>query len=74
MTLRKTRRSQTSMRTAACKSSQTSQCCLFADAECSFCHESEENDPSPEYEEYLACSVCGDNGRCMKLQACNFPY
>ncbi|KAF2164623.1 hypothetical protein M409DRAFT_67755 [Zasmidium cellare ATCC 36951] len=28
---------------------------------CVFCGESEENDPSEEFEEYLACSVCGDN-------------
>lgn len=27
-----------------------------------FCHEDEEHDPSEEFEEYLACSVCGDNG------------
>lgn len=29
---------------------------------CSFCHQDEEHDPSPEFEEYLACAVCGDNG------------
>ena len=28
----------------------------------SFCHEDEENDPNEDYEEYLACAVCGDNG------------
>ncbi|KFX95643.1 hypothetical protein V490_03723, partial [Pseudogymnoascus sp. VKM F-3557] len=28
---------------------------------CIFCHQDEEHDPSPEYEEYLACAVCGDN-------------
>lgn len=28
----------------------------------SFCHQDEEHDPSPEFEEYLACAVCGDNG------------
>jgi histone acetyltransferase SAS3 len=27
-----------------------------------FCKETEENDPSEEFEEYLACAVCGDNG------------
>jgi histone acetyltransferase SAS3 len=27
-----------------------------------YCNQDEENDPSPEYEEYLACGVCGDNG------------
>jgi len=26
-----------------------------------FCGQSEEDDPSDEYEEYLACAVCGDN-------------
>ena len=28
-----------------------------------FCGEDEENDPSDEFEEYLACSVCGDHCR-----------
>ncbi|KAH8730928.1 hypothetical protein GQ44DRAFT_723162 [Phaeosphaeriaceae sp. PMI808] len=28
---------------------------------CIYCNQDEENDPSPEFEEYLACSVCGDN-------------
>ncbi|KAF2763972.1 hypothetical protein EJ03DRAFT_47385 [Teratosphaeria nubilosa] len=28
---------------------------------CVFCGQDEEHDPSEEYEEYLACSVCGDN-------------
>ncbi|KAF2001868.1 hypothetical protein P154DRAFT_521348 [Amniculicola lignicola CBS 123094] len=28
---------------------------------CIFCGQDEENDPSPEFEEYLACAVCGDN-------------
>ncbi|KFY98432.1 hypothetical protein V500_01673 [Pseudogymnoascus sp. VKM F-4518 (FW-2643)] len=28
---------------------------------CIFCHQDEEHDPSPEFEEYLACAVCGDN-------------
>ncbi|KAI9777609.1 MAG: hypothetical protein M1839_008663 [Geoglossum umbratile] len=28
---------------------------------CIFCYEDEENDPCEEYEEYLACAVCGDN-------------
>ncbi|KAF1984184.1 hypothetical protein K402DRAFT_336955 [Aulographum hederae CBS 113979] len=28
---------------------------------CIFCNEDEEHDPSEEFEEYLACSVCGDN-------------
>ncbi|KAF2628749.1 hypothetical protein BU25DRAFT_490375 [Macroventuria anomochaeta] len=28
---------------------------------CIYCNQTEDNDPSPEYEEYLACSVCGDN-------------
>lgn len=27
-----------------------------------FCGQSEEDDPSEEFEEYLACAVCGDNG------------
>ncbi|PSN60989.1 hypothetical protein BS50DRAFT_639667 [Corynespora cassiicola Philippines] len=28
---------------------------------CIYCNEDEENDPSPEYEEYLTCAECGDN-------------
>ncbi|CAK4019938.1 histone acetyltransferase, MYST family [Lecanosticta acicola] len=28
---------------------------------CVFCEQGEEDDPSEEFEEYLACSVCGDN-------------
>ncbi|KAH5433113.1 histone acetyltransferase [Parastagonospora nodorum] len=28
---------------------------------CIYCNQDEENDPSPEYEEYLSCGVCGDN-------------
>jgi histone acetyltransferase SAS3 len=27
-----------------------------------FCQQDEENDPSEEFELYLACGVCGDNG------------
>lgn len=29
---------------------------------CVFCKENEENDPGEEFEAYLACSVCGENG------------
>lgn len=28
-----------------------------------FCKQDEENDPGEEFEEYLACSVCGDRGK-----------
>jgi histone acetyltransferase SAS3 len=28
----------------------------------SYCNQDEENDPSPDYEAYLSCVVCGDNG------------
>ncbi|KAI9846238.1 MAG: hypothetical protein M1837_004227 [Sclerophora amabilis] len=28
---------------------------------CIYCNEDEDNDPSEDYEEYLACAVCGDN-------------
>ncbi|KAL6707745.1 Histone acetyltransferase [Coniothyrium glycines] len=28
---------------------------------CTYCGQDEDNDPSPEFEEYLACAVCGDN-------------
>jgi histone acetyltransferase SAS3 len=30
---------------------------------CRFCQQDEEHDPSADFEEYLACAVCGDN--CM---------
>jgi hypothetical protein len=30
---------------------------------CRFCQQNEEDDPSEEFEEYLACSVCGDGGK-----------
>lgn len=33
---------------------------------CVFCGQSEEHDPSEDFEEYLACAVCGDNGRLMR--------
>ncbi|KAF1833718.1 hypothetical protein BDW02DRAFT_499977 [Decorospora gaudefroyi] len=29
--------------------------------ECRYCKQDEDNDPSPEFEEFLACAVCGDN-------------
>ncbi|KAK6441572.1 Histone acetyltransferase [Oleoguttula sp. CCFEE 5521] len=32
-----------------------------ADSRCIFCGQDEENDPSPDYEDFLACAVCGDN-------------
>lgn len=35
-----------------------------------FCGEDEEHDPSEEFEEYLACAVCGDNGKPSILFAC----
>lgn len=28
---------------------------------CTYCNQDENDDPSPEFEEYLACVVCGDN-------------
>ncbi|KXL48714.1 hypothetical protein M433DRAFT_2811 [Acidomyces richmondensis BFW] len=35
---------------------------------CIFCGQDEEHDPSEEYEDYLSCSVCGDNahGQCAR--------
>jgi histone acetyltransferase SAS3 len=36
---------------------------------CVFCDQDEDNDPSPDFEEYLACAVCGDNGRLCTKQA-----
>lgn len=35
----------------------------------SFCKEDEEHDPSEEFEEYLACAVCGDNGKSQNRPA-----
>lgn len=29
----------------------------------SFCGEDEEHDPSDEFEDYMACAACGDNGK-----------
>jgi hypothetical protein len=29
---------------------------------CRFCGQDEEHDPGEEFEEWLACAVCGDNG------------
>ena len=30
---------------------------------CRFCGQDEEHDPGEEFEEWLACAVCGDNGK-----------
>jgi histone acetyltransferase SAS3 len=38
-----------------------------------FCYEDEENDPSEEYEEYLACEVCGDNCK-LRLKNLSFSH
>ena len=32
-----------------------------ADVKLRFCGQDEEHDPSEEFEEYMACAVCGDN-------------
>ncbi|EDU44990.1 histone acetyltransferase MYST2 [Pyrenophora tritici-repentis Pt-1C-BFP] len=43
---------------------------------CVYCRQDEDNDPSPEFEEYLSCAVCGDNDakrwRCTECVN-NFP-
>ena len=36
--------------------------CLVTNDIARFCQQDEENDPSEEFELYLACGVCGDNG------------
>lgn len=36
-----------------------------------FCHQDEEHDPSEDFEEYLACAVCGDN---CKLSSICFVF
>jgi histone acetyltransferase SAS3 len=48
--------------------------CIKANSHCSFCQQTEENDPSEDYEEYLACSVCGDNGKWIEARACNCTF
>lgn len=37
-----------------------------------FCGEDEEHDPSDEFEEYLACAVCGDNGKLLVLLTASY--
>lgn len=32
---------------------------------CMFCKQDEEHDPSEDFESYLACSACGENGECF---------
>lgn len=34
---------------------------------CRFCGQDEEHDPGEEFEEWLACAVCGDNGMFPRL-------
>ena len=31
-----------------------------------FCEQDEEHDPGEEFEEYMACSVCGDKCKCER--------
>ena len=31
---------------------------------CVYCNQDEEHDPSEDFEPYLSCAVCGDNGKC----------
>lgn len=33
-----------------------------------FCEQDELHDPGADFEEYLACAVCGDNGKCQVIQ------
>ena len=42
---------------------QNSGCYFHADKNPRFCQQDEEHDPSEEFEEYMACAVCGDNGK-----------
>lgn len=46
-------------------------CDVRADASSSFCGQDEEHDPSEEFEEYMACAVCGDN---CKSGSCNIYF
>jgi hypothetical protein len=36
---------------------------MIVNVKYSFCGQDEDNDPNPEFEEYLSCAVCGDNGK-----------
>jgi len=49
----------------ACKSAESTpwDVSTKANSDISFCKQTEENDPSEDFEEYLACAVCGDNGK-----------
>ena len=33
-----------------------------------FCQQDEEHDPSEDFEEYLACAVCGDNCKLISIK------
>ena len=39
-----------------------------------YCGEDEEHDPSEDYEEYLACAVCGDHGELSILFVLSFVF
>jgi len=39
------------------------ECCSTLTFPCRFCGQDEEHDPGEEFEEWLACAVCGDNGK-----------
>lgn len=45
----------------------------LADITSRFCGEDEDNDPSPEFEEMLACAACGDNGASFTAQKAKLP-
>lgn len=36
--------------------------CVSLTVNCRFCGQDEEHDPGEEFEEWLSCAVCGDNG------------
>ncbi|KAF1845386.1 uncharacterized protein K460DRAFT_366277 [Cucurbitaria berberidis CBS 394.84] len=38
---------------------------------CTYCNKDEDNDPSPEFEEYLACVECGENAHRQCARAAN---
>lgn len=61
----KSLKSRIPMRISACKSGRCAsplqcQCVL---TRCRFCKQSEEHDPSEDFEEYLQCEFCGDGGK-----------
>jgi hypothetical protein len=48
--------------TIACEQTTFQRVSIHTNYDDRFCKLGEDEDPSEEFEEYLACAVCGDNG------------